>query len=141
MWDEFSHWGVMVKEMFRLDQFYSINLSTLMVHKDYPPILQLYELFYLKIAGGYNEIYLIRALHLFEFSLLIPFISKYEDKSKLRILKSIIFIVVTYLLILLFDCHGVINTIYTDYFMALLTAYLLGIIITEKILHQILICL
>lgn len=132
MWDEFSHWGVMVKEMFRLDQFYSINLSTLMVHKDYPPILQLYELFYLKIAGGYNEIYLIRALHLFEFSLLIPFISKDEDKSKLRILKAIMFIVITYLLILLFDCHGVINTIYTDYFMVLLTAYLLGIIITEK---------
>ena len=24
-WDEFSHWGVMVKEMIRLDKFYSVN--------------------------------------------------------------------------------------------------------------------
>ena len=27
-WDEFSHWGVMVKEMYRLDRFYSVKQST-----------------------------------------------------------------------------------------------------------------
>src|SRR5574344_458490 len=26
-WDELSHWGVMVKEMFRLDKFYSVDAS------------------------------------------------------------------------------------------------------------------
>ena len=132
MWDEFSHWGVMVKEMFRLDSFYSVDASTLMVHKDYPPILQLYELFFCKISGGYNEIYLIRSLHLFEFSLLIPFISKDNDKKISRLIKSILFIIIIYLLYLLFDCHRVINTIYIDYFMAILVSYLLGIIYIER---------
>lgn len=126
VWDEFSHWGVMVKEMFRLDSFYSINASTLLVHKDYPPIISIYELFFAKLSGGYNETYLVRGLHLFEFSLLIPFISKEDDKKISRIIKALIFILILYLLYLLFDCHGVINTIYTDYFMAILVAYLLG---------------
>ena len=132
MWDEFSHWGVMVKEMFRLDNFYSINSSTLMVHKDYPPIISIYELFFAKLSGGYNDTYLIRGLHLFEFSLLIPFISKEDDKTTSRIIKALVFIVIIYLLFLLFDCHGVINTIYTDYFMALLAAYLLGCIYVNR---------
>ena len=35
-WDEISHWGPMVKEMFRLDKFYSVAESALSVHKDYP---------------------------------------------------------------------------------------------------------
>lgn len=132
VWDEFSHWGVMVKEMFRLDSFYSINSSTLMVHKDYPPIISIYELFFAKLSGGYNETYLVRGLHLFEFSLLIPFISKEDDKKISRIIKALVFIIIVYLLYLLFDCHGVINTIYTDYFMSMLVAYLLGSIYVNR---------
>lgn len=132
MWDEFSHWGVMVKEMFRLDRFYSIDASTLMVHKDYPPIVSIYELFFAKLSGGYNETYLIRGLHLFQFSLFIPFIAKEDDKKASRIIKALLVIIIVYLLYLLFDCHGVINTIYTDYFMAMLVAYLLGMIYVER---------
>ena len=49
LWDEYSHWGVMIKEMLRLDQFYSVGASTLMVHKDYPPIIQLLELFFCQL--------------------------------------------------------------------------------------------
>lgn len=49
VWDEWSHWGEMIKEMLRLDQFYSVESSTLLVHKDYPPIIQLLELFFCNI--------------------------------------------------------------------------------------------
>lgn len=126
MWDEFSHWGVMVKEMFRLDQFYSATSSTLMVHKDYPPLLQCYEYFYCYISGGYSEYFLIKALHLFEFSLLLSFFEN-EDKNKsLSLLRSLLMVASIYFLITLFDRHGVINTIYTDYFMALLVVYILS---------------
>ena len=44
-WDEYSHWGEMLKEMIRLYKFYSVSSSVLQVHKDYPPLLQLFELF------------------------------------------------------------------------------------------------
>ena len=76
MWDEKSHWGVMLKEMLRLDNFYSIDETTLMVHKDYPPILQLFELFWIKLSGTYKEAYAIRALHTLELSLFVLFIDK-----------------------------------------------------------------
>ena len=63
-WDEFSHWGVMVKEMLRTDKLYSVAESTLMVHKDYPPIFQIFELFWTKLCGGYYEPNLIKCMHL-----------------------------------------------------------------------------
>ena len=71
-WDEFSHWGVMIKEMLRTDHLYSTIESTLMVHKDYPPIFQILELFWTKLCGNYYEPNLVKCLHIFEFSLFIP---------------------------------------------------------------------
>ena len=54
-WDEFSHWGEMLKEMIRTDKFYSATTSVLQAHKDYPPILQLFELYVIKLGGVYKE--------------------------------------------------------------------------------------
>lgn len=132
-WDEFSHWGVMVKEMYRLDRFYTIKASTLMAHKDYPPIIQLFELFYSKLSGGYKEAYLEMAVHLLNLSLFIPFISKIKPNNKKKwLLKTIIIITSIFLIYLLFDRHNIINTIYVDYTMSIATAYLLATIIIEK---------
>ncbi len=134
MWDEFSHWGVMVKEMIRLDNFYSIKASTIMTHKDYPPIMQLFEMFYTTISGGYNEAYLERAMHLFSISLFIPAICEQNEKfNKFKLsVKSLCMMIGVFLVFCLFDCHGVINTIYTDYVMAIVVAYLLFTILVEK---------
>lgn len=130
-WDEYSHWGVMVKEMFRLDKFYSSKLSTLMVHKDYPPIIPIFELFYSKLTWSFKEENLIKALHLFNACLIIPFIDNNSNKKR-EIVKSFICLICLFLLILLFDQHGVINTIYIDYTVSLLTAYLLSFVFIEK---------
>ena len=82
-WDEFSHWGKMVKEMFRLDSFYSTKLSNLMVHKDYPPIIQIYELLWVKLSNSYSETILIKSIHFLELSLLIIPISDIDIKNKI----------------------------------------------------------
>ena len=42
-WDEMSHWGPMVKENLRLNQLYSTAESKLQAHKDYPPMIALFE--------------------------------------------------------------------------------------------------
>lgn len=134
VWDEYSHWGVMVKEMFRLDHFYSIPESTLMVHKDYPPIISIFELFFCHLSGGYKEPYLIRGLHLLSLSLFIP-VACYHDscENKLKIfVKTILLVTSVFLLFLLFDGHNIINTIYTDYIMAILVSYLLAIILFSE---------
>ncbi len=130
-WDEYSHWGVMVKEMFRLDKFYSTKHSTLLVHKDYPPIIPIYELFYAKLTFSFKGEILIKALRLFNFSLIIPFLEDANNKKN-TVIKSTICLVVLFLIILLFDQHDVINTIYIDYTVSLLTAYLLSFIFMEK---------
>ncbi|MBR3386025.1 hypothetical protein IKG68_00415 [Candidatus Saccharibacteria bacterium] len=135
VWDEFSHWGVMLKEMFRLDKFYSVDASNLMVHKDYPPIMQLFELFWMKLCGGYNEALALRALHTFELSLVVPFIVEKVAEKK-NICKAILLggaiAIATMLTVILFDQHGIIQSIYTDYVMALMVAYLTVMILISK---------
>lgn len=133
-WDEYSHWGEMVKEMLRIDKLYTVKESVLQAHKDYPPAISLFELMWCKLTGGYSETQLIRSLHTFEFSLFIPAINetKMIKNKKELIINSIIGIVFIYIAISLLDQHGVINSIYTDYIMAILLAYAIFIIIDEK---------
>lgn len=134
VWDELSHWGEMVKEMFRLDRFYTVKESVLIVHKDYPPIMPLLELFFCHLQGGFKEVYLLRAVHLFNLSLFLPALEfKFEFNKLKTIFKTLLTIACVGLIILLFDqqAGGLIGTIYVDYPLALLTAYLLSLIIFE----------
>ncbi|MDO4741759.1 MAG: hypothetical protein Q4A79_00050 [Candidatus Saccharibacteria bacterium] len=135
VWDEFSHWGMMLKEMLRLDKFYYIDASNLLVHKDYPPIMQLFELFWMKLCGGYSERFALRALHTFEFSLFIPFIADKIAKKK-NVWKSIIAgmasVFSLLLIMVFFDQHGVVQTIYTDYALAMVVAFLLMTVLACK---------
>lgn len=81
--DEFWHWGMMVKEMLRLDSFYCASDSHMIIHKDYPPFPALYEMFWCTLSGGYSESISTFALHLLSFSfLLCPFI---EDLPSFRL--------------------------------------------------------
>lgn len=134
-WDEWSHWGIMIKEMLRLDKFYSTGISSLLVHKDYPPIVQLYELFFVKVSRGYSEVNLIRSLHLLELSFFIPAICGLFDKKEIKIkifVKTICIILSVLLMLVFFDGHGVMNSIYIDYILAIVVAYILYSIISEK---------
>lgn len=131
-WDELSHWGKMVKEMIKLDNFYSISTSNLLVHKDYPPIMSLIELFYSLISGGYKEVYLIRCMHLFEGTLIISCLSYEKASNKQMLFKTIILLIFMYFLTFILDTAIVINCIYTDYILALFVSYTLYNIFKNK---------
>ena len=141
-WDDVSHWGLMVKEMFRLDNFYSINESTLLIHKDYPPIMQLYELFWVKLSGSFKECYTIRALQTFYISFLLPFLNLDNPIKKINFntfnecirvyIKTIIFIFIILLTLLFFDTHIILNTTYNDYLLSILVVYGILLIFFEK---------
>lgn len=60
-WDEMSHWGPMVKENLRLNQLYSTAESKLQAHKDYPPMIALFETAWCRVCGGYSEKYISEA--------------------------------------------------------------------------------
>ena len=131
-WDEFSHWGAMVKEMFRLDNFYSVDTSTLMIHKDYPPIVPLFEFFWAKLCGGYGETYLLTSLKFLMFSFLMPVIENLKKESKKKAITQMILIgLIATLLAVFFDVHNNINTIYIDFFIAFFCSNLLFDIFTS----------
>ena len=131
VWDEFSHWGPMVKETLRLNQFYSIPESTLYVHKDYPPIITLFETLWCKLCGGYSEKYIYRSLQVLEFSLLFPFLRRLEWKKSVSFIAKLACILVIMMVGMLVIGLGeakFYSTIYTDAVLAILLAYGLAFI-------------
>ena len=140
-WDELSHWGKMVKEIIRLDDFYSISQSHLLVHKDYPPIFSLMETFFTLISGGFKESYLIRCIHLFEGSIVISALNYFKEKKTINIvIKTLLSLAIVYIVTLLFDSEVFINSIYIDYPLAAIVAYILFIILrSNKISYNLII--
>lgn len=131
-WDEFSHWGLMIKEMFRLNQLYSVDASHLFAHKDYPPIIQIFEYFWIKSYGGYNEPNLYISLQFLGFSFLLS--SAHQLKKKIS---STFVLGLVFLIFILFQ--GVFDledakffmTIYLDPILGLTFAYLLYLIFMD----------
>ena len=134
-WDEFMHWGVMLKEMVRLDKFYTVAESTLIQHKDYPPIIQTFEFFYIKLSGGFTEATALKALHILNLSLFVPVISEIKFKKNViikKILITIFLVLTSFFVIRFWDQHDVIDTIYIDYTLSIYIAYAIYYIIGEN---------
>ena len=132
-WDEFAHWGVMIKQMLKHDAFYTEEISTLMIHKDYPPIFELYELLFVKLAGAYNESIIVGSMHLLEFSLFLYPLCEYLPEKKFNnYIKIILIPIIVLLTILTFDLHCIINSIYVDYVLGLIVSFSLFIILNTK---------
>lgn len=135
-WDELSHWGKMVKEMLRLDSFYSEAASDLLVHKDYPPFISLFQMLWCRLTLGYSEARVTTALHVFEFAVLIPPVAdRLQDKAltvKRALLYDLLLTVIFAMLIFNFDFSGF-NTIYTDLLMPVLYVYIMYVIMDRSL--------
>lgn len=125
-WDEYSHWGKMVKEMLRIDRFYSEPQSNLLVHKDYPPFAVVFEMFWCRLSLGYTEGAVTTALHVFGFSMILPpvfeqFKCRERDGKLQRFFGQLVLVVICLLLIFNFDYIQAM-TINVDLFLALFYA-------------------
>lgn len=129
MWDEFSHWGPMVKEMYRLNKLYSVNESYLSVHKDYPPFTSLLELLWCYLSRGYKESYIYRSVSIFSFSFIIPIFNKNFKENKHYLFYSIFSSILFFLTFFLGFNGGEFKsnffTIYIDPLCGLFSAYIL----------------
>ena len=117
--DEFWHWGPMVKEMLRLDRFYCIDASRMVIHKDYPPFPALYELFISIVGLSYNEGAINAGLHIMCFSVLAASVSEKVSFANKKIIKALVFGVSLCVLLLavfsIFDVPGITLTILADF--------------------------
>lgn len=125
LWDEFSHWGPMIRETVRLGDFHNQIGSALFVHRDYPPGITLFQYFFLRLAGGFSEQDTFRALQLLTLSLMLPAFSKIRSK----IVIGCIFIIV----VLLPDALGMSTyfSIYTDTVLGVLLGLFILIVLSK----------
>lgn len=135
-WDEMNHWGPMVKETLRLNQLYSVEISKLGFHKDYPPIIALFESIWCTLCGGYAEKYIYRALHLLIsimlFTIAVPF-EKIKNEMTLRKKITYAFLIVPYIMICaIFTLNdgNIFTTIYTDGVLAITAAFCIYLILS-----------
>ncbi len=119
-WDEFTHWGPMVKEMHRLNKLYCVDESLLSVHKDYPPMVSILELLWCYLSNGYEERFIYRAIGIFSISLIIPFISLTKDNKRLQNILSMVFAVMIFISSFFIDFmasqgYGLLSNLLTSY--------------------------
>ena len=81
-WDEFSHWGMMAKEMFRLDKYYYVEESVLVHHREYPPFTTIMQYIWCKLCGEYKERHLYNAKIILSLITLFPVYSWFLDFSQ-----------------------------------------------------------
>lgn len=76
-WDEFSHWGLVVKNMYVFDYFGNHPDSTV-TFRSYPPATALWQYFVLKLCGEFKEDYIYQAMGWFMGSLLLPVLKNFN---------------------------------------------------------------
>ena len=79
-WDEFSHWGMFLKESIRLDRLYCTS-PLWFDHKDYVPAITLFEVIWCKLGGRFSEADAYRAIQIFMISMLMPMCETFDSHS------------------------------------------------------------
>lgn len=128
--DEFWHWGMMIKESLRLDRFYCVPQSHMLVHKDYPPFLCMLEVFF-SIIGGFSEGLVSASVHLFLLSIIVLPVAENMTDDELRyshryphvIAKIVLWLLIVIFSIAFFDNEYTSNTILADTSLACVFGY------------------
>ncbi len=136
--DEFYHWGTMVKESLRLNDFYSVPESNLWIHKDYPPFSTMLELLWCKLCRGYSEAAVSMAMHIFCMTaILCAVLENVTEKIKKnplwKMLYTLIFTISVLMLMLFIDPWGdrVTTSILVDVLLPVLFAHSMFFIYTR----------
>ena len=120
-WDEFTHWGLVVKNMYAFDAFGNHPDATTLF-RGYPPASSLFHYLWMKI-GGYSEPNYFRSMGVLYIALLLP-VFKNINWSNIKIIPLIaIFALLSV---------GFYTDIYVDVLLGFLLAYILFAYFTEK---------
>lgn len=98
-WDEFSHWGTVVKAMIQTGRLGTVPQAHL-PYGSYPPGMALFQLFLQRIyrcfwSGGFSEWRLYLAYAVFAASFILPLIKRVGAKTfKHRIVAALVFFLV-----------------------------------------------
>lgn len=138
-WDEFSHWGTIVKNMFYFNS-YGTNPETIVTFRGHPPFTAIFEFFAQKVVNSYSEGRIIIAMNLIYISMVLPVFKNIDWKKDLS--KLLIYVPIIFILPLLMYSNFY-TTLYVDGILGIFVAYILYIYFTmeDGIVKHISICL
>lgn len=100
-YDEFSHWGLIVKNMYIFNNF-GLNAESFIQYCEYPPFMAVFQYIFLTIKGSYSEATIITASRIMYISIIIPVLKNITWKSDKKII-LIYFISIIFLPMLFFE--------------------------------------
>ncbi len=92
-WDEFSHWGDVVKAMYALDAF-AVDPASGSYFASYPPGMALFQYFGQVVAGGFHESLLYVGYQAFCLALVMPFLKNLRPRNVLASLATVLVILI-----------------------------------------------
>jgi hypothetical protein len=111
-WDEIGDWGMTLKSLYNFNALGTYKEATTLIYRSYPPATTIWEYFWCRPFPTFTEYPAYIAMNIFFFSLITPFLAKFNYK---RILAVIIFC-----LIPLLPGFQFYNSLYADYTMGVL---------------------
>ncbi len=115
-YDEFNHWGLMVKNMFTYNGYGTVENSHVSFN-EYPPFTACFQYMLLTLKGEYVEDLIIIAQNILYLSIMIPITKQVQVKKKCKNLIFMVWIIITTPMIF-----------YEDFFCNILVDGLLGIL-------------
>ena len=126
-WDEFSHWGRVILNMYQWDQLGNCEGSTV-VFPGYPPAVALWQYFFVCLKDRFSEPFLFAASNILAFVMMIPVYRKVEWKQW----RKALFLFVTLLLLPLIFYSNFWSSIYVDGMLGIWLIYILYTHFSEK---------
>ncbi len=117
-WDELTHWGLVVKNMYFTGDFGRGAGTTTMFH-GYPPAMSLYLYFFQVFGKSFSPAHVYMAINLINVSLLLPVVSRFRRLSK-KILAAVVILSTAFV----FNITMYIS-IWSDPFLAILFGYIM----------------
>lgn len=94
-WDDLSYWGIYLKDIFCLDRLPLGVENCTISYKDYPPIQQIMEYFFMFTGDGFNEPIAFCVNVCFLYVIMLPFLSGFgRTKSYLGKIVTVIMYVI-----------------------------------------------
>ena len=82
-WDEFSHWGMIVRHYYHFDAFGTVgDPYSVLLAPNYPPGTSLFQYFFVRFSERFTEYYTYIAMNIMYFSMIMPFIKNLFKKKQ-----------------------------------------------------------
>ncbi|MEI8198918.1 MAG: hypothetical protein WCG21_02565 [Eubacteriales bacterium] len=126
-WDEFSHWGRVVKATFMSNQL-STYTDIELTFRSYPPALSLYQYFLMSIRGKWDEANLFRGYAILAVTLFLPFMKNIKWGNVKTIISTVLLVILTPMLFF--------GSFYTSVLVDPILALFFGYCLAEAYLYE-----